>query len=299
MKIPPSQVYKEQWKLKTDYSRDDMNERIKIFVSNRGWQYALRLIKESGIILGNLKVAEVGSGIGTFSLTLALMGARVTLIDFNQAVLDAAKHIYRIYGLDVECICDDVLNNPPDRLINSFDIVSSYGLVEHFRGDNRQQAIKYHKGLLRRGGFAMISVPNKSSPLYWWIRLFRRCTGTWWIPLESPFSNRELNRLAQELGFESSFVVGYASLWNDIKISIRGFISAIIEILPKSFSNQLKKWHRCIQSNLRKALFSNSKDDMAQYCAERTELIHQETSKLPKWSLSDHFSSSLILLAFK
>ena len=40
---------------------------------------------------GDLKVAEVGCGTGTFSLTLALLGASVTLIDFNAKVLENAK----------------------------------------------------------------------------------------------------------------------------------------------------------------------------------------------------------------
>ena len=42
---------------------------------------------------------------------------------------------------------------------NYFDIVASFGLIEHF--DDSKEVVNKHINLLKRGGYLLITIPNK------------------------------------------------------------------------------------------------------------------------------------------
>ncbi len=284
---------KEEWHLKTSYAREDVDARIKSTVSRRGWQNVIRLIKQSSKPFEKLKVAEVGCGTGTFSLTLALLGAKVTLIDYNESVLEEAFRIYKLYGCHADCVKGDCCSEPPDNLKNAFDIALSGGLAEHFTGENRQKCISYHKALINEAGFIVIGVPNILSPGYRIVRLFRTLTGTWRISLEKPFSKIELEDYARKLKFERYYVLGNVSLQGDIEDYSLGLVSAVVDILPGSLAGRLRE--------LKRNMLNHDSDiqagclDAGLYCRNAADSVETAGGKD---FFADNFSAGIILFAF-
>ena len=273
------------------YSKGIVNQRILSAISHRGWQYTVKLIHGLQIPFSQLKIAEVGCGTGTLSLTFALLGASVTLIDSNERALKNANKIYKMYGCTVQCVKANILDSPPDELRESFDIAISGGLAEHFTGKNRARCILFHKLLLSKNGFTFIGVPNRLSPFYWLIRLFRQLTGTWRISLEIPYSNLELQKIATNVGLTNCFVLGNAHLSKDCKVYTCGVISAIVETLPISLQNKLRSWN---QKAKKQGVDFKESDCIKQI----KSLVDEAKSTYKRNLLSDQFSAGIILFGF-
>jgi len=281
-----------QWNPREVYTREIVDQRIKNCVSYRGWKHTMKLINWLNKPYGNLKVAEVGCGTGTFSLTLALLGASVTLIDFNDKVLENAKVIYGLYGCEANLVKADCLMPPPDKIRAAFDIVISGGLAEHFLGEDRERCIVFHKQLVLKDGFVYVGVPNRFSPFYWMIRLFRQLTKTWTISLEVPFSSAELKTYAKKVGFDDYYVLGNASLYRDCKVYMLGLISAIVGCLPDSLGNRLRDWKNHFRSRNIGSTNSGVCEDMKEYCLNTIKQM-----KDVKYPLADTLSAGIVLFA--
>lgn len=144
----------------------------------------------------NLKTIEVGCGYGKFSALLGLSGAQVTLLDCKAGVLEAALNAHRSIGLAPGTIQSDILNLPAE-LDGAFDMVCSFGTLEHFSGPYRQLAFQANARLLRPGGLIFLSVPNRHGIFYRIVFGLRRKLGL--VPkdfYEEPFSRKELARMA-------------------------------------------------------------------------------------------------------
>ena len=278
---------------KETYSQEEMNERIRKTIFSRHFYHVIKLIQRLHIPYEKLKIAEVGCGTGTFSLILGLLGAEVTLIDFNERMLKIAAQIFHSYHCKVRCIKADCLGSPPPELNNYFDIAVSGGLVEHFSGNYRMKCIDFHRQIVRSGGFCSISVPNKWSVFYWIIRLFRQLTRTWRISLEVPFSGNELRRIADSLGFKEYWIRGNFSLLEDFRIYVRGLVSAVVDIFPLSLQEKLRRWRK--EKLLNSSIESNK--DIVNFCHKSVRKI--ETSVVQDNFLIDNFSAVIILFAFK
>lgn len=282
---------------RNDYSKDSIDRKIRFFISNRGWQHAIKRIHQLEIPYERLKVAEVGCGIGTFSLTLGLLGASVTLIDFNEKVLENAKKIYGLYGCEANFVKANCLEPPADKLKGVFDIVISLGLAEHFIEKGRERCIAFHEQIACSGGLVYIGVPNRLSLFYWIVRLFRQLIGIWRISLEVPFSNTELKTYAKKVGFIDFYIVGNASLYKDAIIYMQGLISAIGKILPDFFGIRLRSWKKYLEKNRKYVLNLDTSQDMKKYCLKKAKEL--EDISLKKDFLADKFSAGIILFAFK
>lgn len=144
----------------------------------------------------NLKTIELGSGYGKFSMLLGLSGAQVTLLDYKAEVLEAALNAHRSIGLAPRTIQGDILNLPAE-LDGAFDMVCSFGTLEHFSGPYRQLAFQANARLLRPGGLILLSVPNRCGIFYRIAFGLHRKLGL--VPkdfYEEPFSRKELGRMA-------------------------------------------------------------------------------------------------------
>ena len=124
------------WDIDFDISKSIMDRRIRNCTLHFGWQHAVKLISERKIDFNALKIVELGCGTGTTALTFGLLGASVTLIDFNQSVLKKAHAIYKLYDCGAEFIKADCMEPAINALRGTFDIVISSGLAEHFIGED-------------------------------------------------------------------------------------------------------------------------------------------------------------------
>ena len=275
----------------------NMGRRIMSAVFQLCWKRAVEICARKDKPLDRLKVVEVGCGTGTMALTFGLLGASVTLIDFNEDVLKRARKIYELYNCSARFINANCLENTPDDLRGAFDIVISVGLAEHFTGEARKLCFKYHAALLKKGGFVFIGVPNRFSPFYRFVRFFRILTGTWMIDVEVPFSRYELKDIVREAGLKNAFVVGNGDLRIDAIGYWYGFLSAILDILPPSFRKFIRKYKK------------NKKEEELPVSVIREKVKKRYNdifnSVMPgaamnnKTTIADRYSSALELFAFK
>lgn len=105
----------------------------------------------------NVKILDVGCGIGDFAVELALRGNRVLGIDTNKERIEIAKQLAVDYKADNAIFeAADFLGK--DFQDEKFDGVLLCEVAEHF--DDPLLPIKKSYSLLRVGGWLIISVPN-------------------------------------------------------------------------------------------------------------------------------------------
>ncbi len=163
----------------------------------------------------NERTIETGCGYGKFSLALGLSGAQVALLDYNASAVSTAVEVHRSIGLEPEAIQGDLFDLPED-LLGAFDVVCSFGTLEHFSGDKRRQAFAACTSLLRPGGLLFFTVPNRFGIFYRVAFGTRRRLAL--VPrdfYEQPFSRLELLRLAKACAMETAEVEGVVPLAKD------------------------------------------------------------------------------------
>lgn len=278
-------------------SAPEMVRRIEATLKSKYWNHILAVLARGAAPVEKLRIAEVGCGTGTVSLMFGLLGASVALIDYNRKVLEKTKRTYGEFGCGGEFIHADCLKPAPEGLAGAFDVVFSGGLAEHFTGAYRGKCVDYHVSLLKPGGLAVIGVPNRLSPFYQWIRIFRMLTGTWELDVEAPFSNAELKRFAGKSGLKNYYVLGACSLTKDLFVYSRGFLSAAVDLCPKNITAPLRKWKTGVQTR------ASAHPAPGAYAAQRCRGSLESAGKGPfRYSpsvLSDWLSSGLFLIGVK
>jgi 2-polyprenyl-3-methyl-5-hydroxy-6-metoxy-1,4-benzoquinol methylase len=144
--------------------------------------------------LSKLRVCEVGSGMGRSSMALAVRGAKVVVLDISEVALDRAARLASALGLAVTCRQEDIFNLPAG-LKGQFDVAASFGLIEHFEGEQRRESIAKHTWLVRSGGIIGIHVPNALCPFYRLWKCIAERMGWWSVGFEKPYTRRELRVL--------------------------------------------------------------------------------------------------------
>lgn len=147
--------------------------------------------------LEDIEVVELGSGLGRVSLCLSLHGANATLIDSSATALKKAKELFQMYNKEPKTMNIDLLKNDSElkKLKNKFDIAMSWGLVEHFVGNDRKRVFDLHFRLTRPGGICVVSLPNKYCPPYQLFMKISKSLGKWGSGLEVPFTKDEIKNL--------------------------------------------------------------------------------------------------------
>ncbi len=108
-----------------------------------------------------LKSLEIGSAPGRISLELwRRLGLVPYGLEYTEAGVRAQQALYRKCGLSEEWVMlGDLFDGEwRARHAESFDVVASFGLIEHF-GDP-QDVVAKHWELLRPGGLLVVTVPN-------------------------------------------------------------------------------------------------------------------------------------------
>ena len=110
----------------------------------------------------NLRVLEVGCGLGTDGAQFAKAGADYTGIDLTQAAVDLARRRFELFNLPGTFrIADAEGLDFPD---NSFDLVYSHGVLHHT--PDTPGAIREIHRVLRPGGRAVVMLYHRNSYNY-------------------------------------------------------------------------------------------------------------------------------------
>jgi 2-polyprenyl-3-methyl-5-hydroxy-6-metoxy-1,4-benzoquinol methylase len=184
------------------------------------WQRIEQMIRREFGKFDGLRVIEIGAGAGTNSALMARRGAQVTILDYSEAALRRSQEFFARNDVSAQMICQNALALPPE-LLGQFDVAMSFGLTEHFRGEARVQINKAHFDVLRPGGLAFISVPNKFNPPYRIFKFAAELLRIWKVGEEYPYSRAELRRICEQIG-----VRDYGFFGDDFRQSLH-FISPL------------------------------------------------------------------------
>jgi len=106
---------------------------------------------------GGSRLIEVGCGGSRWLPYFHAHGYDVAGIDFSKPGIDLARAIVANEGVTAEIVLGDLFE-PPARWISHFDMVVSFGLVEHF--EDTAQVVSACSSYLRPGGTMVTLVPT-------------------------------------------------------------------------------------------------------------------------------------------
>ncbi len=118
------------------------------------------LFKEifSGEVTSGKKLLEVGCGNSVFLSYFAKeYGFEIYGLDYSTYGCEQTKKVLLRDGVTGKIIEGDAFN-PPEELLNCFDYVCSFGVVEHFA--DTASTLKSFSKFLKPGGILITSIPN-------------------------------------------------------------------------------------------------------------------------------------------
>jgi 2-polyprenyl-6-hydroxyphenyl methylase/3-demethylubiquinone-9 3-methyltransferase len=103
------------------------------------------------------KVLEIGCAPGKYlALLTAEFGVEVSGLDYAKVGIATCKKLFETLGLSVDLRCENLFSTSFEN--GYFDVVYSRGVIEHFRDPTK--VVEVHHRLLKRGGRAIITIPN-------------------------------------------------------------------------------------------------------------------------------------------
>ncbi len=136
--------------------------------------------------LKGLRILEVGAGSGVDSGFLSKLGSQVCAVDYATSNIIASQwKMVNVHQADGE--------NLPFK-DESFDLVFSQGLIEHFK--NPDKLISEKVRVTKRGGFIVIDAPQKYS-LYHLYKSFMVAIGCWPMGWERSYSLLDMKTIAK------------------------------------------------------------------------------------------------------
>ena len=127
----------------------------------------------SKIELSNKRVLNIGCREPIDEIQFARIVKKWTTLDFSREVIKFARkqvdeELSSTLANKIEFVLGDARHPPFNS--ESFDIVVAFSTIEHIPGrENRVSAIKEISRVTRKGGYVVITVPNKLS-IRWYIR---------------------------------------------------------------------------------------------------------------------------------
>ena len=154
-----------------------------------------RRVREFGLGPGS-KLLEVGCG-GSIWLPYFARehGFEVTGLDYSAQGCAAAEHVLKREGVEGKVVCGDMFD-PPEGMAGAFDMVTSYGVVEHFT--DTAAAVGACAAFLRPGGAMMTLIPNLAGLSGVGLKYFNRPVYDIHVPMAAP----DLARAHEQAGLE-------------------------------------------------------------------------------------------------
>jgi len=106
-------------------------------------------------------IIEIGCGSGLLAILLSGMGYEVLGIDSDPRVVEMARRNNERLGGRARIEFMNLFE-APQRLGRIFDLAYSEGVIEHFRGEQLEEAVRVHGELARK---VLLVVPSHHDPL--------------------------------------------------------------------------------------------------------------------------------------
>lgn len=118
---------------------------------------------------GSLSYLELGCSPGFCSATISQgMDWDISGIDFSESEAVFLRTL-KLIDKNARYFQGDIFNY---QLHQKFDLVASYGLIEHFSDGELEEILKIHDQYLKHGGYLMIELPNFTGFQFIWHYLF-------------------------------------------------------------------------------------------------------------------------------
>ena len=107
-----------------------------------------------GVLAPGMEILEVGTGLGTESVFLAVRGMKVSAVDLSTKALEYAQKLADFYGVDVALSQGDAtdLKFPQGK----FDVVSDQGVFHHLSDGERLEYANSVANVLKPGGMLLL-----------------------------------------------------------------------------------------------------------------------------------------------
>ena len=139
--------------------------------ARRKWHNAFERAFETGVGKSR-KLLELGCGGSTYLPYFARrFGFEVYGLDYSERGCELARQMCEASGVSPQIICADFFNAPAEWL-GSFDVVTSFGVVEHFT--DTADTVRMFARFLRSGGTLLTIVPNLEGMTGWGQKMFSR-----------------------------------------------------------------------------------------------------------------------------
>ncbi|MBE9236940.1 class I SAM-dependent methyltransferase [Anabaena aphanizomenioides LEGE 00250] len=222
-------------------------KRLSNYVNRRLHQYLSKVFFN---IKGNdIKLLEIGCARSAWLPYFAReFGFSVTGIDYSEIGCQQAKMILDNSNIDGNVVCSDFFT-PPDLLLNSFNVVISFGVVEHF--EDTETCISALSDFLLPGGVMITVIPNMAGMMGILQRIFDRETYEIHIPLDKKdiFNGHEkagLNVIQCEYFIPINFGVlnvnscnkqSFVTLIKQFVLRVLGRLSLLIGLIDEKIVN--------------------------------------------------------------
>lgn len=143
-----------------------------------------------------LKLLEFGAGGSRWLPYFAKQfGYEVSGIDYSERGCQLAQHNLEANGISGEIHCLDFLSLP-EAFYNNYDVVVSFGVIEHF--DAPFEVLEIFSRALRWDGFLVTVVPN----LYSFITPIQAMVGKAILAMHKPITLTEIGDFYEDLGYK-------------------------------------------------------------------------------------------------
>ncbi len=244
MKKNTTELWDKYWEKSPRSTKEDKFNHI-LLENSIIWQRIEAAISTHFGSFKELKVLEIGSGVGSVSALFVQRGSNVTLLDYSEHALSMSKDYFERNGLTANVILQDALKIPSD-LYDQFDVSLSFGLTEHFLGTDRISINQAHFDVLKNNGMSFILVPNKHNPPYRLCKFTAELFKFWKVGEEYPYSRKELKKICRAIGISEFFFIGDSlagsfSFWlNPVR-----YIKSFLKINPSYNIDRIKKQKGC------------------------------------------------------
>lgn len=171
---------------------------------------ALKGIKENSSML------EVGSGPATRSIPITKeKQMQLSLIDILVSAHSLAQNRADRYGVLTKCIVGDGLNLPVAD--ESYDVVISIGLNEHFYDEERSKIFQEMWRVTKKGGRTVVIVPNLLG-IVGVEQAVKEINGTWTFGPAKLFDKKELRGKMELNDFEKIKLFGVSVFSSPVRL---------------------------------------------------------------------------------